>query len=403
VIVLLSNKLISCDTIVPFVAELVRQYPGMRPEFICFEPKTLRAIKANAVLYDLMSSLGPVRQYGREMRWGLLQFIRHRLVSILRVGRLAILAASGNVGILHFKALNFWPLRAIALIAGRRACYVQSSAAGVSNTERSVSEAIAVREHSAVTPAAGTLVGFTENWEAFGDKRLSGVPRYLLPPTYAYPAWIRHLQSRGDGYFAAAFAAAGVPPSDTIVSYVLSSMDTNGLLRDPNSFPALFEETLDLLDRCGCCDPVFIKPHPATPARTLEFIRAAVARRAGRKLIICDIHPMVLASRSRFAIANCYSTTFAPFRQAGVETVEYSEYRDEILGLTGRGSMRPELVSHFVNRDPDRLGEVLRSLLSRRPGAVVGAAVPEFPSDLLAALGVRREGTPQLCTEGART
>jgi len=403
VIVLLSNKLISCDTIVPLIAELVRQHPGLRPEFICFEPKTFRAIKANAVLYDLMASLGPVRQYGREKGLGLLKFLRHRLVSILRVGRLAILAASGSVGILHFKALNFWPLRAIALFAGRRACYVQSSAAGLGSVEQSVSEAISPREHSGVAPAAGTLVGFTENWDALSDKRLADVPRYILPPTYGYPAWIQHLQARGDGYIAAAFAAAGIPRSDSIVSYVLSSMDTNGLLADPDSFPELFEETLDLLDSFGCRDPVFIKPHPATPSKTLEFIRAAVARRSGRSLVICDIHPMVLASRSRFAIANCYSTTFAPFRQAGVETIEYSDYRDEILRLTGERSMRPELVTHFVNRDRVCLGEVVRSLLARRPVATIGTDAPEFPSDLLAALGVRSDDTPQSCTEGPRT
>jgi len=232
------------------------------------------------------------------------------------------------------------------------------------------------------------LVAFEPSWRELGNPRLADRPRCVLPPTIAYGGWIKHVRAKADGYFADTFAAASMPDSGAVVTYILSSMDENGLLSDPALFPALLERTLDALDAEGCSDPVLIKPHPATSPRYMAVIRGAIACHTRLKLVTCNLHPAVLAIRSRFAIANCYSTTFSVFHALGVPTVEFTSYRPDILAFTSGGSMRPELVEHFIDSDAGKLAQLLPRLLAHEPNCNLHGIHPDFPAELLVGLGL---------------
>jgi hypothetical protein len=385
--VLLNNKLISCDTIVPLMAELRDRFPDTGVEFLCFEPRTAEVIRANLVLWDAMQGIGPLIQMGRE-RSGAVHWIFHRIRTVGRVLRYAALAAAGRVAFIHFKALNFWPLRLLAVLAGRRVCYVQSGAVGVGELEQRVSEVMVRRNYSRRLPAVGILVAFEPSWRELNNPRLADRPRCVLPPTIAYGGWIKHVRARADSYFADVFTAASMADSGAVVTYILSSMDENGLLSDPGLFPVLLERTLDALEAAGCRDPVLIKPHPATAPRYMTVIRDAIARHPSLKLATCNLHPAVLAIRSRFAIANCYSTTFSVFHALGVPTVEFTSYRPDILGVTSGGSMRPELVAHFIDSDAGKLAQLLPRLLAHEPNCTPHGIHPAFPHELLVGLGL---------------
>ena len=57
------------------------------------------------------------------------------------------------------------------------------------------------------------------------------------------------------------------------------------------------------------------------------------------------------------------STTFADARMMGVPTIEYTEYRDDLLKVMNGGSFWPEWVTYFIQADEnlfrDRIVKVL--------------------------------------------
>jgi hypothetical protein len=72
---------------------------------------------------------------------------------------------------------------------------------------------------------------------------------------------------------------------------------------------------------------------------------------------------MLLAFQSKFFISNGYSSTFLMAKESGVVTIEYTDPCDAILLATNGGSMRPDMVDHFIRRDPAQLRVVLTELL----------------------------------------
>ena len=56
--VFLNNKLISCDTIAPFIYELKTKHPRLRISYYCFNGSTYRTIVANQTVYEAIKETG---------------------------------------------------------------------------------------------------------------------------------------------------------------------------------------------------------------------------------------------------------------------------------------------------------------------------------------------------------
>ena len=144
--------------------------------------------------------------------------------------------------------------------------------------------------------------------------------------------------------------------------FILTWMGPSGLLAERELFPVLYEEALDVLAETCPELPLFLKPHPAMNDSERCWAIERARERVRLKVMPTDLHPMVLARRARFAIGLCYSTTFSMLRFMEVPTVEYTNYADHILAETDGGSMRPEFVTYYVNRDRKALARILREL-----------------------------------------
>ena len=104
------------------------------------------------------------------------------------------------------------------------------------------------------------------------------------------------------------------------------------------------------------------------------------------KLISTNINPMLLVSQSEFFISNCYSSTFVMAKESNVSTVEYTDPCDAILENTKGGSMRPDMVDHFILRNPRKLRSVLDQLLNVSAGKKREATTNEGRDDYELAL-----------------
>ncbi len=365
--IFLNNKLISCDTIVPLVKEICDKQPNFEANFITFEERTRQAIVENVVLFDAIRTIGQLHMLGRARHTslsGLLQRIR----MVPWLFGLIIEAARGQALFLHFKELNFWPLRILPALFPYQTMLAEPTAIGYHPLEKHVSEMMFARRYPKVSPAGQHLIQFSDHWAVPKDPRTLGRAVYRLPPPFARKHWQEYLAERGAEYLLDAIEKheqIAEKAENGVIAYMLSWMGPNNLIRDPNGLPVLFDETLGILEETCPNIPVFVKPHPSCSGNSQEYasIQSICDRHPSLTIILSQLHPIVLCLKAKIFIANAYTTTFSMPKYLGIPVIEYSSYRDDILKETNFGSCRPDMVDYFINRNPDQLRALMTTLV----------------------------------------
>ena len=85
-----------------------------------------------------------------------------------------------------------------------------------------------------------------------------------------------------------------------------------------------------------------------------------------KNIIISQLHPGILAMASKVFISNYFSYTLSTANLLSVPTIEYTEYNKNTLNITKQGSMYPEYVDYFINRDKNMLKDAIISSLNKR-------------------------------------
>ena len=183
------------------------------------------------------------------------------------------------------------------------------------------------------------------------------------PPVFRTKAWTDFVEAHSDGYLNQDFDRAGVAPKSEILTFMLGYFGKLDFLISESIQLELFHKTIETLLEVGEGRPIFLKPHVIT---NREVLKDALMRYRGKSIIVSYLHPAVLASRSRLFVASYYSTTLSIAKGMGVPTIEFSGYTDKALALTKDGSMRPELVDHFVNLDRTAFRNVVISSSNSR-------------------------------------
>jgi hypothetical protein len=361
IVVFLNNKLISCDTILPVMMEAY-QRTGRRVLFLTTDAETYDGIRQNVVLWDAIRRIGRITLIGRRHRTPA-SWLVHRIRVFSLLTWLTALAMGRRLDVFHFRALNSWPLRWLFVTNRARTYLCESDSYGEPQLMGRVRNVGYPRGQRHDEPAAGAVLAFHPEFRPYNAPELASRPRFLFGPTRLRKVWLDYVRDRADNDFNAAFAEAGLPDSPEIGAYMLGFFGPIAYLENDGVgvMRSLFEETLDILEECFGDLPIFLKPHIFTD---MDVVREALGKRKGLKAVITYLHPSVLATRSKFCISNLYSTTQADARGLGVPTIEYAAYGDEALCVTKNGSMRPDMIDHFINRDPERLRQTLLRLVA---------------------------------------
>jgi hypothetical protein len=360
--VFINNKLISTDTILPLVMELHRTAETGPIRFYTSSQFTYDEICLNTVLYDAIQSVGEFCFIGAKSRT-LPARLLSRLLFLPLILKFFFAARMGQLTIIHFGILDVWPFRMLYYVARNRTFKFEQTPIGHSQKESEIDSIERVRKPLLAKPAACMSVGF-RHMEASGillDSE-TAPPTLFHPPVFRTKAWTDFVEAHSDGYLNQDFDRAGVAPKSEILTFMLGYFGKLDFLISESIQLELFHKTIETLLEVGEGRPIFLKPHVIT---NREVLKDALMRYRGKSIIVSYLHPAVLASRSRLFVASYYSTTLSIAKGMGVPTIEFSGYTDKALALTKDGSMRPELVDHFVNLDRTAFRNVVQSVLAR--------------------------------------
>jgi hypothetical protein len=343
-----------------------RQNPDMVIEFYVGDWKTFQIVRANRVLWDAIHSVGRLIFYGRtdeDRAKGVFGFFSHRLRILMLLARLGIAGFFGRAVFLHFRALNHWPLRFLYFVNGRNTYLCEGIVTGYSENERQIDNAWAQRVDLHVNAASrGGLIGFSAEWRHFQAPHHADILKYNLGKFWYGNAWPDFVNESAGDYLEDDFHAAGIEPSSEILVYILGYLGAVESVPDPDTFKKLLHRTLSVLKNEAPDLPVFVKPHFNTD---IEYLREVIAKFDNHKFIVSHLHPAVLSTRARLFVANYYSTTMAVARSFDVPVVEYSNYGPEAREVTGGGTIRPDIVEHYVDNDENKFRATVKQILEQ--------------------------------------
>lgn len=388
IVVFLKHKLISCDVIVPVMLELRTASPATQVRFVAPDRDTAEVIRRNVVLADAIDAVGQLAALPEPRGPGRRALVAHRMRMAWWSVPLVVGCLLGRVTLVHFGALNRRPLRWLVGLSRRATFLCQGalwSGTEVSNAASHLRSPKAVERHA---PVGDALVAFQPDWPLLADPAFAAAPRYVFGSSRARKHWLDWVDDRAPRYLSS-LTEHGIEPGDPILVYILSFLGELPHMRSPASMIELLHDTIDVLLAEGDGAGVVLKPHAITD---MAVVRAAVDARRGSPIAISHLHPQVLATRASLVVASSWSTTFVDFTDTDIPTIEFTDYSDAALALTDGGSLEPQHLTHFVNRDREAFGVLVRELATapverRRPTGEVGD-----PSGLLGALA-RGEAT----------
>ena len=355
-VVFLNNKLIACDTIIPIIKELKDYYHVKNIELLCFEYNTYESIKKNIVLYDAIKSIGKLRILSRRNKSK-----ESKLIFSLKVfpllSKYFFLGIKNEIVFLHFKALNFWPLKLFSVFFPNKTILSQPTSEGYRPLEKKVSEMMKKRNYKVKKPMGNTVLVFDKDWWVLKQKDIINKKLVFISSPHTRLCWIKYIEKKQHSYFHNEFLENNYNNNNYVIAFMLCWLGPNNLTRTPNLYPELFDETLSILEDICPNFTIFVKPHPTSVNcnNEMKVIKKIINKHPKIKIIITKLHPIVLSFRAKFFIANSFSTSFSTARLSNIPTIEYTDYNTAILKTTKNGSMRPDLVNYFFNRERKEL------------------------------------------------
>jgi hypothetical protein len=189
---------------------------------------------------------------------------------------------------------------------------------------------------------------------------------YFFGATRMRRVWLEHSYNNAEFYFKKYHPLVNF--NDGYIVIILYTFGQVVWFEDLDTAEILLKETLSAIHAVHPGKAILIKPHVVTPMKTLRDI---IKTSSCKNIEITNLHPSVLSRFSDVFICNCYSNTLADASSLGVPTIEYTEYKKELLLRTNNKSINHEFVDYFINHDKKYLEEVLSKVLSKKTQADV--------------------------------
>ena len=355
-LVFINRKLISIDTIIPLLCELKFYSKEIKIIVICPDYSTLDAINKNFFIRDQINTIGSLKVLSLRNIYGKRTFLSI-LKCIIFISSLAknILLYKSNF--IHFGILFKKPFKYLCYFNKKNVFFAESDSYGFTQLMQDVTFMKINSPRIYPNIGSNSLIAFSKEW--YLSKNINNKIYYFGTPRKRI-YWQNIVKSNADKYLRKELKKNGFNPKSKIISIMLGYFGDLKYLSNKNSVYNCLEESIQMLSECIKDEVIVLKPHVITD---LDLLNNLLAGFKNTKFLISNLHPMLLATRSKFAIANYYSTTLSDFNSLGVKTIEYTDYNNKALLLTNGGSLRPDKVDFFINKDQIELKIAINKLL----------------------------------------
>ena len=358
IFIFLNNKIITCDTIVPFVVDLKKYNPELNIKFYTFNTETLNLINKNTNLINIINEYASISVIG----WVKKDFIKivrifFKLTHILKIIISSLLFDCKNI---HFKGLERFPFNLIYLFNKNKTFLFESNCWGFSfnvvNTDkifykdRKPGEEIEFKSYK-------HLVSFSQDWPQIKFCSLKKKPNYLIPSTKLSENWLSVCRKQAD------ILSCKKPEwmlekykNTKKIIYILGYLGKFNTIHKDSTGESLLNDTLDLILQNTDCI-VLLKPHPITDISRLNLI---INRFNTKRVFITYNHVAVVSYYCNYALANYFSYAITDAWVNGIKTIEYTRYDEEVLNITNGGTLEPKYIDNFINNNPEEFIKQLK-------------------------------------------
>jgi hypothetical protein len=350
IIVIVKNKLMSIDTVIPILIELKERY-NVSSIVVVNDKLAHKGINDNVVIRDA------VNYVGREMYTE--PNVSNKLIrKLFKISFLFFLFFKllQGVKVLHFGIINVFPFSIIGKAFEKQIFFLQNSS--FKHSYGKFDKVIGQNPHI-VIPIGKNIVAFNDGMKCLDVVR-DNQKVYMFGSTRTRGCWLKYIDKRSDKYFEKYHS--NVDLSNGCIVLILAFFGRSNQMRLPyESLKNLLSNTVVTLDKIKGDLPVLIKPHVFTDLHIVKEVINSL-----NEFHLTYLHPSVLAKKARVFICNTYSTTMSDAKSLGVKTVEYSDYNKSVLELSKGKSIGYEYIDEFINNDKDKFEKVMKSILLNR-------------------------------------
>jgi len=350
IFIFLNNKIISCDTILPFINDL-KTKSNTKIVFYVFDMKTFNFLRENININNLINSNGKLVFFGFHQKY---KFIRVflRIIHILIIILISIFQKTANI---HCGYLEGFPFNLIYLFNKKNTFLFESNCWGYSELTNNVASLFyknRVSEDLKQLKAYNNLVCFNKDWPQYKIAQKTKKNIFLINSTRTTNNWLDECQRQAkilkqeNSYW-----LSQINKSKRSIIYILGYLGKLPTLHKNETGETLFRETIKILiEETDLV--ILLKPHAITD---IKNIRSILDEYASDRVHIIYNHIAILSHFCDYSISNYFSLTIPDVWTSGVKTIEYTHYDEEVMILTKSNTLRPKYVDVFINKDPDLL------------------------------------------------
>ena len=365
IIVFLDDKLLSCDTIVPFCVHYKMQHPGEKFWFYCTSSqRTADIIRRNIVLSRAMDKLGGFSYIGNLQnpfsQKGQFYFKRTRKIAIaLNLLWTLFYLVFLNAKVIHFKYWDHRLLKIFTKVVPDRFVYFHSNCWGDNPYVDAANRLDRPERVNTTLVSYGRYVTFHDYWGKYLQAKSMGLPVILSQSTRSSNHWLNFLSYDCKDLIDTEKKRIGFHETKAPITIVSNTLHQATKCATPDTPGVYLRKTLDILWRLYPDRPVLIKPHVITDMDKLSKIIAASEH---GNTHISFLHTGLLGRMSSVAICNLFSLAMADCWLAECPTIEFTRYNNAVLSVTEGQSFGHGFIDVFTCKE-ERFAEEVERLV----------------------------------------
>ncbi len=353
-IVMGRNKLNGTDGIMPLLLELAVK-KDLRIIFCVAEYNlTYKAIQDNILFRDILLKYGSLNLLGGFSKY---QPIRY----ITWLFQLFFIFMQGMAGgrIIHYGQLNNFPFNLLRISYGKNVFLSENN-----TNETFYGQAMEDIRKICLGKVKKNKKGYLFDDNCKDDRiifRKSTMKKYKESSHYKFyfygrsrsrPTWLDYLSKNKHKYFEKYH-----PNFKDKKCIVIIGTWYDGCFY--NNVPVVFEKMLDVFKESFNEEYFLFKPHPLT---NIPYIKKEIEKR-NLKCEITYLHPNILAMQAKVFVGNNFSNMMTDGFLLNVPTIEFSNYIDELMQITGGSSSSSKYVDHFIDNDSNQFKNIMSDVM----------------------------------------